>query len=257
MRLIDPGIDILFRLATSNIEVASINTVFASHGHLDHVGGVNTISDFLIRAHQNTEVIAPESVFAQKEISDFHSGIMAHGEKWKSKHFPTAVTERKPIKLAHGNYCLEPILLHHGIECYGLKLTYKNKSIIYISDTGYSKIIKTKKGTVPVGELVQTDDFIAIEDKFEDLRAAVASSDVLIANIETLQYNKNSKTHLTVHDVIDMVQDNAVKLLVIAHVNPRAELGIGWIRGIAKYIQSTTNVTCIFPTIKGLSLQIT
>jgi metal-dependent hydrolase (beta-lactamase superfamily II) len=143
--LVDPAVDILYRLATSNVNISNINTVFISHGHLDHVGGANVISDWLIRAQQNTEIVAPKSVFEEREISSYNAGTKAHHSGWQNTHFPTEINSGENIKLSHGDYLMIPIKLDHGAECYGFKLSYASGTVAYISYTGYTKRFKTSK----------------------------------------------------------------------------------------------------------------
>lgn len=254
--VVDPGIDFLYRLGISQTQISQINTIFISHGHLDHAGGANVISDWLIRSQQDTEIIAPKSVFDQKEISDFHSGASAHANGWKPPHFSTIIAETTPTQLAHGGYLLKPIPLHHGIECYGFSINYKDRLITYISDTGYAKKIKTTSGLFLVGNPKVEGTFESITEKFDDIYKAILQSHTLIVNIETLQYNKNSKTHLTVHDVIDMVDKSQVRQLIVAHVNPQAELDEAWGQTIAEYIQQQTGRKCFAPKVSGLTVKL-
>lgn len=254
--LVDPGVDILYRLAISNIAISQINTLFVSHGHLDHVGGANVILDWLIRAQQNTEIVAPKAVFRDKEISDFHAGIKTHASGWKSTQFPTIAKAGKPIELTHGDYKLKPIRLHHGVECYGFRITFDSKSIVYISDTGYAKTVQTTEEQFAVGKNDYKGLFVKIKNKHKELRRTIRDCDILIVNIETLEYNKNSKTHLTVYDVIDMVRNNKINKLIVAHINPTGELGEHWVRDITEYIQYSTGTKCYYPTREGLVLML-
>jgi|GEM_PF-2624948 len=253
--LVDPGVDILYRLAISQLNIAEINTMFVSHAHLDHVSGANSVSDWLIRAQQNTEIIAPESVFAEKEISAYHAGSTAHYTGWKNSHFSTIFKKDTQLKLTHGDYLLEPIALDHGAECYGFKLHYNNKVLTYISDTGYAKKVRIESDVYEIGQPVPAGA-VEILQKNDWIRAAIKNSDTLIINVESLFYRANSTTHLCVYDAIDLIKDNGISEVIIAHCNPVAELDLNWAKEIADFIQESTQVKTHYPTVDGLKLSI-
>lgn len=253
--LVDPGVDILYRMSLSKINISQINTMFISHGHLDHVAGANVVSDWLIRSLQKTQILAPESVFEEKEISSYHAGFKTHKSGWKNSHFAT-ILEKKAIDLEHGNYRLEPLRLQHGIQCYGFNLYYEGKKISYISDTGYAKKIKTDKGEFSLSEKQQQGQFISIIGKHTYIKKAVAGADLLIVNVETYEYKDNSDTHLTIYDVIDLVKDNGVKTILLSHLNPVSELGEEWGKELSRFVTQNTGIKALYPKTKGLKLNI-
>lgn len=91
-----------------------------------------------------------------------------------------------------------------------------------------------------------------ILEKNEWIKDSIKDVETVVINIETLNYNKNSKTHLTVYDVIDTLKDNGNKNLIIAHINSIGELDEEWGVEIAELIESETGVKCFYPGAEGL-----
>jgi len=255
---IDPGPDFMFRLGLSGIDISAINTIFVSHGHLDHVAGVNTLSDWLIRSHQNTEIIAPVEVFEEREISSYHAGYKMHHSGWKNAHFATPLTTHmESFALNHGGYTLIPLQMFHSAPCYGFSVSYKKQKISYISDTGYSLKIKTTEGIVDLAKDQIKGSFVSHKETRSEVKNAVRDTTTLIVNVESLQYEKNSYTHLTLFDVIDIIKGSNIKTVVIAHCNPVGELLYGeWAAKLAKYLQQETGIFTVAPKASGLALNL-
>lgn len=254
---VDPGVDFMYRASISRITLAQINTMYISHGHLDHVAGANILSDFLIRAQQSTQIIAPKVVFEEKEMTPYHAGYTSHHSGWKSNHFATPLENEETITLTHGSYRFTPIKHFHGAECYGFSLEYNGKNITYISDTGYTKKFSTTEGTYEIGTEDYQGEFTQIVERDEHIKEAVNKADYLIVNVESLEYEKNSKTHLTIHDVVDMIKGSQVKLAIIAHCNPMGELRYDeWASKVAEYVSQETGKQVVAPSEKGLMVNL-
>lgn len=251
--LVDPGVDISYRLALGEYPITKINTLFISHAHLDHTAGVNTIMDWLISKNIPTQIITDKNVIDSREISDYHSGVKNQTLGWKANHFTTIIEKGSSIKLANGSYKLTPIGLDHGIDCNGFILSTGSTQIGYISDTGYAKRleIEDKEYVVGSGDLPLGD--VQILEKNYNLKKVYSSVDILIVNVESFGYKKNSNTHLTIFDVVDIVKDSNIKTVVLAHVNPMGELGEKWPLKLSEFVkESVKDLNVFYPQKNGL-----
>lgn len=115
---VDPGVNFVLRLTESGFDLSTITHIFISHSHLDHSADANVLMDFLIRAKSSVKIIAPKSVYEEKVISDFHSGIKP---KFPINHFAIIIDENSEIELLNG-YKMKFVPLHHSVECYGFKI---------------------------------------------------------------------------------------------------------------------------------------
>ena len=68
-------------------------------------------------------------------------------------------------------------------------------------------------------------------------------SDILITNIDSFIYTKNSKTHLPILDLLEIVKENNIKKVILAHINPMGELKYEeWGKKLAKYVYKVSEV---------------
>lgn len=255
--LVDPGVDITYRLTLGDYPITKINTLFISHSHLDHTAGANTLMDWLISKSIPTQIITEKNVVDSREISEYHSGIKNSTLGWKANHFTTIIEKNIPIQLVNGSYNLTPISLDHGIDCSGFILEAQQSKIGYISDTGYAKKVKIddEEYIVGIDDLPLGD--VHILEKNDYIKKAYSQVDILIVNVETFGYKKNSNTHLTIFDVIDIVKDSKVNTLILAHVNPMGELGEEWPQKLSEYIKANVkNINVVYPKKSGLSVNI-
>ena len=167
------------------------------------------------------KIFAPKSVLTSKAVSDFHS---ARKVRFPVIHSSEIVNSRKTFDLGD-NAKMSFIKLRHGVECYGFKLQNREKTVVYISDTG------------PI----------------RGLRNFVKGSDVLIINIDSFLPGKNSQTHLSAVDFLREINGLKFAKIILAHINPRGELEPEeWGEKIAKYIELKNGVETICPGINGI-----
>lgn len=50
------------------------------------------------------------------------------------------------------------------------------------------------------------------------------NTNVLIANIDSYMHTKNSKTHLPILDLLEIIKMNNINKVILAHINPIGEL---------------------------------
>lgn len=255
--VVDPGVDFLFRLQISGIDPSIITHVYISHAHIDHYGGANSIMDWLIRAKKPVTVLAPESVFTNKSVSDFHSGRMEFPAHWKPLHSSISIKPNSKIQL--DDCTLLPFDLYHSIECMGFRLETPHGQFSYISDTGYAitmedkgKVINIKKGELPKSKSFEHTDW------HKDIDNHVAGSDLMVANIDSFYPNKNSTTHMSLLDLVFLLsKSNNIKKVILGHVNPIGELAYDeWGEKLAQYVEAESSIKCYSVPNAGISVTV-
>ena len=247
---VDPGVNFLLRLTENKYDITTINKLYISHLHIDHSADANTLMEYLIRADKKIEIFAPKTVYQTNTISKFHSGEKL---SFNNNIQSYSIDENSKFKINTVNINFFP--LYHGVECYGFSIKYKDKKISYISDTGYAREIKVKNKTLKVEDI--KDPIIAdkIIIKNEIIKKEVQHSDIIICNIDSFVYTKNSKTHLCILDLLDILKDSNCKKLILAHINPIGEvLYKEWGNRISKYIKKETSIDTFCFSDNGLKI---
>lgn len=221
--VVDPGVGFYLRASESGFNLDQMDFLYVSHLHLDHSADANVTMDFAIRKRMPVKIFAPKSVFTSKTVDDFHS---ARKTRFPVVHSSEIINSRKVFDLGDGTK-MSFMKLHHGVECYGFKLQNREKTVVYVSDTG----------------------------PFRSLRNFVKGSDVLIINIDSFLSGKNSKTHLSVVDFLREIDGLKFAKIILAHINPLGELEPAeWGEKIANYVELKTGVKTIYPGVRGASV---
>lgn len=238
---VDPSVNFMLRLTESDFDITKINYIFISHKHLDHSSDADALMDLLLRARKNVKIIAPKTVFDNKVISDFHSGIKP---EFKVNHSAVAIDETSELIL-NNNCKMTFVKLIHSVECFGFKIESTNKKICYLSDTSYStKLFDFKeKKEININEIKDFNENVWSIDANHYIKDFVTDSNILIANIDSFMYTKNSKTHLPLLDLVEIVKNSEVEKVVLAHINPEGELTYeDWGKKLAEYFVLETGI---------------
>ena len=242
---VDPGVNFVLRLTESGFDLSTITHIFISHSHLDHSADANVLMDFLIRAKKSVKIIGPKSVYEEKVISDFHSG---QKNKFKVNHSSVIIDENSEVELLDG-YKMRFIPLQHSVECYGFKISSSDNSenYTYLSDTSYTKelLIKNKECML----ITNVNNYIenAVSNSgYNYIKEFAKGSNVLIANIDSFIYTKNSKTHLPIMDLLEIVRESNIQKIILAHINPIGELKYkDWGLKLAKYVYKISGIQTV------------
>lgn len=219
--VVDHGVNFVLRLTESGFDLSAITHIFISHSHLDHSADANVLMDFLIRAKADVKIIAPKSVYEEKIISDFHSGIKT---KFPVNHSSIIIDENSEVELLDG-YKMKFVLLHHSVECYGFKIYNDNENYTYLSDTSYTKELLTKnKECIPITNVNNYMEEAISNSSYNYIKEFTKGSNILITNIDSFIYTKNSKTHLPILDLLEIVKESNIQKIILAHINPIGEL---------------------------------
>lgn len=246
---VDPGVNFVLRLTESGFDLSTITHIFISHTHLDHSADANVLMDFMIRAKASVKIIAPKSVYDEKVISDFHSGLKP---KFPVNHSAIIINENSEIELLDG-YKMTFVPLQHSVECYGFKISGNNQNYTYLSDTSYTRELVTKNNKIiSITDITDYMENVKSKSNYNYIKEFLKDSDVLITNIDSYMYTKNSKTHLPLLDLLEIIKDNNIKKIIIAHVNPIGELKYEeWGNKLAKYVYKISKIKTFAVKISG------
>lgn len=242
---VDPGVNFVLRLTESGFDLSTITHIFISHSHLDHSADANVLMDFLIRAKKSVKIIAPKSVYEEKAISDFHSGLKL---KFPVNHSSVIIDESSEIELLNG--CkMKFVSLQHSVECYGFKLfnSNNNENYTYLSDTSYTKELFTKsEKCIPIANVNNYIENAISNSSHNYIKEFTKDSNILITNIDSFIYTKNSKAHLPIMDLLEIVKGSNVQKIILAHINPIGELKYEeWSLKLAKYVYKASGIQTV------------
>lgn len=251
---VDPGVDFLTRCSYSNIDLTKIEQIFLSHSHLDHYSSINIVTEQMElgdRLHDAT-IILSQVAINSKVISDYHRG---EGRNVQPKI--SIMHESEQIHLGTLSK-ITPIALYHSISgSFGFILQIGSFKIGYTGDTGYATKINVKKKVIDVQDIKEPIyEIVHIEEYRETLKSAFADCDFLIANINSLEYNKHSKTHLTVQDVIHIIHNSRLKRVVLAHLPIANKIQEELAALLAAFITSKTGVMTESVLREGLKINL-
>ena len=246
---VDPGVNFVLRLTESGFDLSTITHIFISHTHLDHSADANVLMDFMIRARASVKIIAPKSVYDEKVISDFHSGLKP---KFPVNHSAIIIDENSEIELLDG-YKMTFVPLQHSVECFGFKISSNGKNYTYLSDTSYTKeLIDKNNKIISIKDITNYIENVKSKSNYSYIKDFLKDSDVLISNIDSYMYTKNSKTHLPLLDLLEIIKDNNIKEIIIAHVNPIGELKYEeWGNKLEKYVYKISRIKTFAVKLNG------
>lgn len=247
--VVDPGVNFVLRLTESGFDLSTITHIFISHTHLDHSADANVLMDFMIRAKASVKIIAPKSVYDEKVISDFHSGLKP---KFPVNHSAIIIDENSEIELLDG-YKMTFVPLQHSVECYGFKISGNNQNYTYLSDTSYTRELVTKNNKIiSITDITYYMENVKSKSNYSYIKDFLKDSDVLITNVDSYMYTKNSKTHLPLLDLLEIIKNNNIKKIIIAHVNPIGELKYEeWGNKLAKYVYKISRIKTFAVKLNG------
>lgn len=253
--IVDPGVDFLSRCLFSNINIMQPNTIFISHGHLDHYASASGMLEVMASEHKEKRIrfIASKEFYKQRVISNWHLNKEKGG---LSNIESLTASPHKKITL-NNNTQLTPTPLIHSIKgAMGFTLQYKNLTIGYISDTGYTKSFRTNSGDIYNTGEPYKGTFKEIVSKHEYIKKLYKDVDYLICNVNDYTFTKHSKTHLSGYDIADIIKGTKIKKCIITHLNQLDLSDNTYSKMIAKEIQLNSGVPTVTVQEDGLALEL-
>jgi len=194
--LLDAGADTSHRLAQENLDWHTLDLIWISHFHLDHVGGLPPFLFNLKYAPQTQSRRKPLIICGPRGTKDLLQAFDgANDYKLFEQKFPVEIREvapREEFDLLPGLQA-ETFSTPHTSESLGLRLTdEQERTLLYTSDTGY---------TDALADFAHGVDLLLMECSFPQ--------------------NKPVETHLELTDAMRIANDAAPRLVVLTHLYPQ------------------------------------
>lgn len=193
--LLDCGASAVHRMARENLDWASLDAIWISHFHLDHVGGIAPFLFGTKYAPQTQERKKPLQIFGAKGLQDLIEKFdKANDYDLFKQPFPLEVREVEPLEKFEILENLEAVALDtpHTDESLAIHLRNKNdKTIVYTADTGFTKVL---------GDFARNANLFLMECSFFQ--------------------DKPVETHLELAEAMHLVRYAKPKKAVLSHLYP-------------------------------------
>ena len=208
--LFDTGRGTAIRLSQMNVNLSSVNNIFFTHLHSDHIVGFPDVlmTGWVYQREKILNIFGPSGTkkFVENIKNAFNEDIkirLEKPEKLKMSGLKTIVKEISDgLVYKSKNVEVHAINVDHGggVEhAYGYKINYKDKSVIISGDTNYSE------------ELVNMANDVDI--LIHEIAAAPSS---LINKSEKVRGIMNY--HTTPEELIKIINQTKAKFTVLNHV---------------------------------------
>lgn len=205
--LVDPGPESYYRFLTfvPRFNPEKIDAIILTHKHIDHSADINVYLDVITEGgfKKNGLLIAPSDAFGNegvvyKYLLEFLNEVKIIKPEWELNIDGVKITF--------------PIKHQHRVETYGLKLSYNNYTISYITDT-----------------------------KFFPALIPVYKADIVIMNL--LKLESSEIDHLSVADCTEIINGIRPKVAIITHFGMTIIKAGPW--NIARQLKEKTGITVL------------
>lgn len=129
--LIDCGSGVLAKLQNI-IDVQHIDAVIISHYHADHIADIGVLQHArLVQSilHNSSETLP---IYG-------HTRNMLEFDKLTYKQITTGIEYAPDEQLELGPFLITFQRTNHSVDCYAMRITSNNKTVVYTADTAYQK----------------------------------------------------------------------------------------------------------------------
>ena len=193
--LLDASASVVHRMAQEGLDWTSLDAIWISHFHLDHVGGLAPFLFGTKHAPQTRERRKPMTIYGGYGLKKlFRAFDEANNYDLLKQPFPVEIREVAPrSKLeALPGLTLETLSTPHTSESLALRLTDEDGTVlVYTSDTGYT----------------------------EALSAFAHDADLLLMECSFWR-GKPVETHLELADAMRLARDAAARKVLLTHLYP-------------------------------------
>ena len=229
--LVDAGDGTAQQLAKISVPLSAITTIFLSHLHFDHTGGLSAILGLRMQVgmYQPVTVYGPTGtkqlvdgiVASLQPISEIGSGL--------SRPIPPPAASVRAVELTGGSqislgdtkvtaventhYSFNPGSLESRNKSLAYRFDLPNRSIVFTGDTGPSEAVEKLAN----GADLLVSEMLDLEAQIAVVRVALASQPK--SHVDQIAEHLR-KHHLTPEDVGKLAARANVKHLVVTHIGP-------------------------------------
>jgi len=141
---LDFGPSAMFRMAQENLDWRSLDAVWISHFHLDHVGGLAPFLFGIRNAPETRNRTKPLNIFGPRGLRSLIENFdAANNYKLFQQPFLTEIVEIEPLEQFDILPGVEAVALStpHTDESCAIHIRDGDKTLVYTSDTGLSETI--------------------------------------------------------------------------------------------------------------------
>jgi len=205
--LVDPGPESLYRFLTylPGLSPEKIDAIILTHKHIDHSADVNVYLDVMTKGGNDKRgiLLAPSDAFGEYGV--IHKYLLEFLDD------TIIIKENLNFKLGDLQFYF-PIKHEHRVETYGFKLTHRDHTISYITDTKY----------------------------FAGLIEAYAA-DIVVMNL--IKLGPSEIDHLSVDDCAEIISGIKPKAAIVTHFGMTMIRTGPW--NVARQLKERTGVTVL------------
>jgi ribonuclease BN (tRNA processing enzyme) len=230
--------------------LALTNTLFISHGHIDHGHDANVIAEMAAyRENSKLRILMSERTQEEKIMSHYHSQSQDGTEL-------VLIDKLEEIDLGN-NIKLKPVEVLHTITgSFGFVLNLNGLTVGYTGDTGFNATYKTTDGReLPAsGKIPDKKEIEEPGVLNERLKEVFSGVDLLVFNLHDVEFRKHTKHnlyHSTVSDAVEVLLDSKVKHCFFEHFNPHGCLGAEYPQKVNQYIKEVSGKETTLVALNG------
>ena len=144
--LLDVSASALHRMAQEKLDWANLDSIWISHFHLDHCGGLGPFLFATMAAPQTMERKKPLSIFGGSGLRELINTLdSANGNRLLKQPFPVEIVEVEPLEEFRINGNVEAVTYStpHTPESNALHLRENETTFVYTADTGFDEKLAT------------------------------------------------------------------------------------------------------------------